>query len=257
MKSLKFFLLVFVISIPFWLIGVLTGHLPKEIPISLPISSLMAFSPLIAALILTHREDKSNGMKNLLKRIFDYNRIKKKIWYIPVFFLMPGIMVLSYGLMVLIKLPLPEPHIVFQMIPVFFLVFFITAIGEEAGWSGYIIEPMQNQWGALKAGIILGLVWAAWHILPYIQAHHTTSWIVWQCLGSVGLRVIIVWLYNNTGKSVFAAIIFHALINTSEFMFPNYGSHYNPAISGIIIIIITIIISFLWQSKTLAKYSYL
>jgi uncharacterized protein len=47
----KFFLLVFVLSIPFWLVDVLT-QLPKGIPINLPASSLMAFNPLIAALIL-------------------------------------------------------------------------------------------------------------------------------------------------------------------------------------------------------------
>jgi hypothetical protein len=50
---LKFFLLVFVLSVPFWLLDLLT-QLPKGIPINLPISSFQAFNPLIAALILTH-----------------------------------------------------------------------------------------------------------------------------------------------------------------------------------------------------------
>ncbi len=66
-------------------------------------------------------------------------------------------MILAYAVMHLIGSPLPEPHIPFQMIPIFLLMFFIGAIGEEVGWSGYAIDPMQNRWGALKASIMLGI----------------------------------------------------------------------------------------------------
>ena len=140
-SPLKYFLLVFAISLPFWLLGSLGGQLQKYIPINLPISAFGTFCPLIASLILAHMKDKQNGMKNLLKRIFDFQRIKKKSWYIPVIFLMPAIMILSYVVMLLTGYPLPEPKIPFQMIPVFFLLFFIGAIGEELGWSGYITDP--------------------------------------------------------------------------------------------------------------------
>ena len=36
------------------------------------------------------------------------------------------------------------------------LAFFVAALGEELGWSGYVIDPMQKRWGALRAGIIWG-----------------------------------------------------------------------------------------------------
>jgi hypothetical protein len=41
-------------------------------------------------------------------------------------------------------------------------------------------------------------------------------------------RVIIVWLCNNTGRSVFIAVIFHTMMNLSEYMFPNYGIALRP-----------------------------
>jgi membrane protease YdiL (CAAX protease family) len=255
-SPLIFFLLVFVISIPFWLIGAVTGHLPKAIPINLPISSLSAFCPLIAALILTYREKQYDGIKKLLWKVFDCKRIKMTIWYLPVIFLMPVIMALSYGTMRLMGSPLPEPQIPFLMIPIFLLVFSVGAIGEEVGWSGYVINPMQNRMGALKASIILGSVWAIWHVVPYIQTNNIAAWIAWQCLNTVGLRVLIVWLYNNTGRSVFAAILFHATINVSVFLFPNYGSRYDPAITGVIVASIATIVIFLWGSATLARYRY-
>jgi CAAX protease family protein len=55
------------------------------------------------------------------------------------------------------------------------------------------------------------------HVAPDLQGHHTWAWIAGQRRFSVVLRVLIVWLYNNTGRSVFAAILFHDMDNVSVF----------------------------------------
>lgn len=250
-----FFFLVFVLSIPFWLVDSLT-QLPKEVPINLPVSSLMAFNPLIAVLILTYRYNKSAGVKELLKRAFDYRRIEDRRWYVPIIFLMPAMMFLAYWVMYLMGLPLPEPDIPLQLIVILFPVFFIFAVGEEVGWLGYAIDPMQDRWGALKASIIMGSVWALWHLWGYFQTNNGSEWIIWQSLGSVPLRILIIWLYNNTGKSILAGILFHAMINVSEFSFPNYGSHYDPFISSIIFALVAAIVVFLWGPRTFTRYRF-
>jgi hypothetical protein len=93
--------------------------------------------------------------------------------------------------------------------------------------------------------------------VPDIEGHRTLAFIAGQrFLYSVVLRILIVWLYNNTGKSLFAAILFHDMVNVSEFSFPNYGSYYDPIITGTIIAITAVIVTFLWGSKTLARYRY-
>jgi membrane protease YdiL (CAAX protease family) len=162
-SPLKLFLLIFVLSIPFWLVDGLT-QLPKGVPINLPVSSPMAFNPLIAVLILTYRYNKSAGIKDLLKRAFDYKRTKEKRWYVPIIFLMPAMMFLAYWVMHLVGLPLPEPDIPLLLVVILFPVFFMTAMGEEMGWLGYAIDPMQDRWGALRASIIMGAVWGLWHL---------------------------------------------------------------------------------------------
>lgn len=255
-SPLTFFLLVFGLSIPFWVLGAVASDLTKALPINLPISALMLVCPLIAALILTYREQQASGVKQLLGRIFDHQRINRKIWYLPVVFLMPVLMLTSYGVMRLLGIPLPEPQLPVLMIPLFFIIFFITAIGEEVGWSGYAIDPLQNRWGAFRASLIVGSVWGVWHIVPYIQAHNTFWWIVGQGLAAIGLRVLIVWLYNNTGKSLFAAIIFHAMINVSTFLFPNYSSHYDPMIACVLITATAATVVLLWGPTTLARFRY-
>jgi uncharacterized protein len=251
----KFFLLVFVLSIPFWLVDVLT-QLPKGIPINLPASSLMAFNPGIAALILTYRYKKSAGIKDLVKTVFDHKRIKRKRWYVPTILLMPAMLFLSYCVMYLVGLPLPQPNIPLLFVLILFPLFFISALGEEVGWLGYAIDPMQDRCGALKASIILGTVWGLWHFWGYIELNNGLEWAIWQFLGSIPLRILIVWIYNNTGKSILAGILFHAMINVSEFSFPNFGSHYDPFISGIIFASAAAIVVLIWGPRTLARYRF-
>lgn len=124
------------------------------------------------------------------------------------------------------------------------------------GWSGFILNPTQNKYGALKASIIIEIVWAIWHSIPYYQAHQTTRWIVWQSIGTVFLSIIMVWIFNNAGKSVFAMILFHTLINISSYLIPNYSSNYDPLIFCVLLMIVVLIIIFFGDSKTLARCRY-
>jgi hypothetical protein len=255
-SPLAFFLLVFALSIPFWVAAAMVRQrLP--LPMNLPVSSLSVFCPLIAALILVRREDGPGGVKRLLRRVFDYRRIKRKIWYLPIIFGMPVIMVVSYGVMRLMGLPLPaQPRIPLLAAPVLFVVYFAAAAGEEAGWMGYAVEPMQDRWSALKTSLVLGSGWAVWHVTLYAQAHHDLAWIAWQTSSLVAVRLLIVWLYNNTGKAVLTAILFHDMMNVSQGLFPNSASHYDPAVTAPIIMIAAVIVTFLWGAKTLARYRF-
>ncbi len=80
-SRLIFFLLVFGLSSPFWLVGAVTG---LQVLPGLPVSSLVIVSPVIAALILVYRENGIAGITKLLKRSFDYKRIRAKVWYAPI-----------------------------------------------------------------------------------------------------------------------------------------------------------------------------
>jgi membrane protease YdiL (CAAX protease family) len=256
-SPLWFFVWVVAISIPFWIIGaVVEQYLPKDRLINLPLSSLMTFNPMIVALILIHRESGMQGVKALLKRVFDFKRIRNRVWYLPIFLLMPLIMVVEYIVMILTGNPIPDPQVELLMAPVLFVAFFIAAVGEELGWQGYAFEPLQTRWNALGAALILGVVWALIHIVPDFQMNHTLTWIIAQRLGTVALRVLIVWIYNNTGQSLFAAITLHAMNNVSTFLFPNNGSYFDPVIAFFIMGLIAVSVVIAWGPKTLARYRF-
>jgi uncharacterized protein len=241
----------------FRILGYIAPDTTKMLPIKLPISALMAFCPLLAAVILTYRERKNHGVKELLKLSFDFRKIKDKRWFIPIILLTPAIAIISYGYMKLTGALFSESEMNLISVIIFFFIYFIGAIGEEVGWSGYAIDPLQNRYIALKASLILGVFWAIWHIIPWRQAHQTTTWIVWQGLGTIFLRVVMVWIFNNSGKSVFAMVLFHTMLNTSPYLTPNYGSTYNPFIFAVLLIIISIAITYLWGARTLARFRFI
>jgi uncharacterized protein len=242
--------LTFALSIPFWIAGALTQ---LQLLPGIPISALGLLCVVGAASILVYRENGLTGVAELMKRSFDFKRVKAKIWYIPALLLMPGIMAVSFVVMRLLGAPLPAPQFSFATPFLLFAVFFISALGEELGWSGYAIDPLQDRFGAFAGALLLGAVWAVWHFIPLLSVQRSLAWIAWWALGTVALRVIITWLYNNTGRSVFIAALFHTMINLTWQLFPINGSYYDPRVTGSITAVVAVVIVIIWGPRTMVR----
>lgn len=257
-SALRFFILVFALSVPLWLLELFIdiGSLPLNIPIT---DIVAAFSPLFAACILTYKESGKIGINNLLKRIFDYKRIKSTKWTLTIVLLPIIIFFLIYLSLKIGNIKLPENYTIHYLsIPFLLVFFFLGAIGEEVGYMGYIIDPLQKKYNAFWASIIIGIPWAVWHYPSIIQQGHNFVWILWGTLGTVAFRVLYVWIYNNTNQSLFACILPHCLYNTGRVIFPNNKTisplaDY-PDIHYSVIAIIAIIVIILWGRKTLRSY---
>jgi uncharacterized protein len=247
-SSLAFFLLVFALSIPFWLIGAVTD---RELMPGLSVSALMAFCPMVAALILVHRENRAAGVIEMLSRSVDFRRISAMRWLVPVLLLMPGVNVVVYSLMRWMDMSLPAVQFSAAAALLMGLAFFVGALGEELGWSGYVIDPLQDRWNALTASLVLGVVGVLWHLVPFLLLQRPSTWIAWWCLYALAARVLTVWLYNNTGRSVFAASLFHATLNLTYMLFPVYGSHFDMRLGGLIMASVAVVVTVIWGPKTL------
>jgi membrane protease YdiL (CAAX protease family) len=250
-RGAGFFLLVFALSVPFWILGAVTD---MQLMPGLSISALMTFCPMAAALILRYRERGSAGATDLLRRSFDFRRIALVRWYIPVLLLMPAVSVLVYALMRWMDLPLPATQLPAAGSLLMALGFFVGALGEELGWSGYVLDALQAQWTALQAGMFLGLVAFLWHLVPLLLLQRSPTWIAWWSLYAVGARILIVWLYNNAGRSVFAVALFHATLNIAYMLFPVYGSHFDMRLGGLVMALTAALVTAMWGSRTLSRF---
>ncbi len=263
-RLLPFVALVFALSIPFFWMGSVTD---LQLMPGLSVSVLAAFCPMIAALLLVRRESGATGVRELLKRAIDFKRITDRRWYLPILLLIPAVSVAVYGLMRGLNLPLPTSAIQAQSVVqaladlsilstlLIFAVFLVLGLGEELGWSGYVLEPLQKRWTALQSGLILGAVGVAWHLVPLLVImHRAPAWIAWWCVYAVAFRILIVWLFNNTGSSVFAVALFHATLNLSFALFPINGSHFDIRLAGLVMACVTAMVVVFWGPKTLARY---
>jgi uncharacterized protein len=259
-QPLKFFLIVFALSIPLWIIETMADFTRSSLDFSIT-DILAAFTPVITASILVYKEEGRSGIRKFFKRIFDFARITKKIWYLPIIFLPLFVYFLIYLIIHLSGLPHADnPNIPFTSIPFLFVLFLIGAICEEAGYMGYAIEPMQERFGALGASILVGIPWAVWHYPSIIQQGHGFYWIAWATLGTVAARVLIVWIFNNTGQSLFACILFHTLLNVGRPLFPRDETHNPlvdyPEVHYSVISLTALIIVILWGSRTLVWHKH-
>ena len=79
-----------------------------------------------------------------------------------------------------------------------------------------------------------------------------------QLLMLVGNRVLVVWIFNNTGKSVFAAILFHAMDNTALASLPDVNAlaPWGTVTLCGLTLVAAAVVTLLWGPQTLARYRF-
>lgn len=130
--------------------------------------------------------------------------------------------ILALGGPVDISQELPSPLV---LVGIFVFAMILSGgLNEEPGWRGFAQPRLNKQYGALGASLLIGVVWAFWH-LPYFfipVAPHSSYPLVNQIGwfgGILTLSVILAWVYNSTG-SVLLAMVLHAMANTADLLIP-------------------------------------
>jgi membrane protease YdiL (CAAX protease family) len=63
-------------------------------------------------------------------------------------------------------------------LPIFIPPFFLTdaiITGEELGWRGYVLPRLQVRYSALVSSLIVGVIWAIWHIPTFLAPGNTAG----------------------------------------------------------------------------------
>jgi membrane protease YdiL (CAAX protease family) len=206
--------------------------------------------------IVTYRRHGVKGAAALIERALNLGRLHSTGWVLTALLFMPAVCGLEFGVLRLTGSVVPVPQIAFGEAIFFFAAFFVGAIGEELGWQGYAYPALTNRLDALSSAVLLGALWAFWHVIPFFELGRSVDWIVWHSLSAIALRVIIVWLFENTGKSLLVAVLFHTMINVSLALFPISGSYYDPFVMFAILLVAVGLAVFMWGPLTLAHYRY-
>ena len=90
--------------------------------------------------------------------------------------------------------------------------------GEELGWRGYGLPRLASRLGLRSASIVIGLVWAVWHLPLFFwfpEADKFRQSFPTYALGGVAISVAMAWLYARTNGSLFLMMLMHSAINQS------------------------------------------
>jgi CAAX protease family protein len=180
--------------------------------------------PIFSGFVMTATTEGREGVGDLLRRIVLW-RVGFR-WYLFALLGLPVAMLLGTllrpGALGSFDLS-AQPFTLAYIIAFVSMVLIGGPLFEEPGWTGFAQPRLQRLHGPLVGGLILGSLWALWHLpgflipsqnLTDIPPRGTVLDFVVFSLALVGLRFIIMWVVNNTRGSVLMAILTHASWNT-------------------------------------------
>ena len=228
MRSLvKFFLLTYIIS---WSLFIIAAIISRNAdspdagfsPAGYLIYLIGVFAPTLVAVFLSWRETRRAGVLALLRKIFTAPTYLG--WYI---FAIGYFATIKLFAAVVYRIAIGRwpllGHEAFYIIVAGIIFSTPMQAGEEIGWRGFALPRMSNRLGVAGASIILGIIWAGWH-LPFFFLHGNDKFgqsIPVYLLSVVAISVVMARLYWRSNESVMLTMLMHAAINNTTGIVPS------------------------------------
>jgi membrane protease YdiL (CAAX protease family) len=234
---LRFFIFTFLWSWFFWGIAILLGNgnskdlseLLTSSGIEGPLMTIGIFGPAFGAFVSLRTINGKGSIKPFIKSFLSL-KFGWKVW-LSIF--------LVLGLSTFIAWIIPEffgheriltylPSV--YIFPVYLLltVFFMGG-QEEIGWRGYILPFLEKRFGLIIGSLILGIVWAIWHLpLWFIpgSAQGFYNFFVFM-LGCIGYSYFFSWVIKASGNRLLSGLFVHGVANAFVPLFPTVIMEHN------------------------------
>jgi len=213
---------------------------------------LVAYGPMLSALIVTWTSQGLPGLKELGRRIFKWSCLK---WWVVAFSpLLLGILVIwILNRFTGSAIRLSDLGAVNYLPPLgvrgaLLLWIFTFGLGEETGWRGFALPRLQKGRSALAATMILAVFWALWHLPQFFYLFDPSMAVGWL-IGLFAGAVVLTWLYNSSPDNVLPVAIWHGCFNFMTASTADVGLL--PAVLSVIIIGWAVLVIILAKPKSL------
>jgi membrane protease YdiL (CAAX protease family) len=181
-----------------------------------------AYAPAIVAVALTAWTDGTEGVRTLLRPILKVE-VPARYYVFAILY----IVVVKLAVAALVRAfvgswPRFDASAV-AIAPFAIAVSTPFQAGEEIGWRGYALPRLAARMGFARAGLVLGVIWAFWHLPQFYIADGDTyhqSFPVWAAQ-VVAISVAFAWLYVRSGGSLLLVMLLHASLNNAKDIVPS------------------------------------
>jgi membrane protease YdiL (CAAX protease family) len=251
----EYFLVTFGFSWLCWLpdvldtSGVIKLLLPRELFLVLGV-----MGPLVSAVWVTFKKGGWKAVRSFFARSIDARF--EVIWWLIIMIVPFMVTTLAYIILCRFHnqtIDLSPWRTPWMIIPSILFMFFIGGGQEEFGWRGVALDALQGRWTALIASLVLGLIHGIWHLpLFFILGTGQYFMPIWLfLLTTPAISILATWIYNSTGKKLFAAWLLHATLNAANGVFPLFPNEADQDQSGFLILCGLI---WIWALIVLAVY---
>jgi membrane protease YdiL (CAAX protease family) len=232
-KLLIFFLATFVWTWAFYAPIAIGGHNPYQMPWMI-LLILGGMGPSLVGVVMVMLSRDREARRDFWRRSFSFKRVHAA-WWAVIFLLFP----ILYGISILVDLALggslPGMALLKDlianplMIPLAAFISFMSGpFSEEFGWRGYAEDRIISPLGIVTGTIVLGLIWGIWHLPLFFMSDTWHGQIgfglsgLWMfMLHSVGLSLLMTWVYLNTNRSILSGMFMHFTSNfTGQLLAP-------------------------------------
>lgn len=222
-RLLTYFGIAFAITWSMWILVILSSRHVVAVPSSatFPILLIGSFGPFLAASISCAIDGGPGAVIAFFGRAIRY-RIGGR-YLLAALLLAPVIGAAAwfvYAHQVGSPFALATP---FLHVPFLFLEMLLIggSIGEEFGWA-YAIDALESFWNPLPAAAVLGAIWGCWHLPLFFIPGLSQSYLPFGIflIFTIALRVLYVWAYEGSQKSILTTLLFHTSVNVTFNLYP-------------------------------------
>jgi membrane protease YdiL (CAAX protease family) len=240
---LMFFAIAFAISFAGILLVVGLGDVQGAVAPTDPRFLLMMLAwlagPSVASMVMTGLVSGRSGYRDLLRRLTTWRAGAG--WYALALLMAPLVSLgLSYALSVFSTEFLPAIVTSTDTTGVLVMGLSYGLLGggflEELGWTGFAVPRFRLRYSVFGAGLIIGLLWGAYHFSVIYWSGNPTGALALGLLLPAQLfawlppfRVLMVWMYDHT-NSLLLAMLMHASATASMLILQPFG------ISGVMLL---------------------
>ncbi|MEU1291262.1 CPBP family intramembrane glutamic endopeptidase [Streptomyces sp. NPDC005840] len=172
--------------------------------------------PIASALLVTGVSEGRAGLRAWRRRMTSFR--VGWLWYAAVLVAVPAALTLSTAALSGTGPVLPSAAVLVAYLPGLVLQMVTTGLAEEPGWREFAMPRLQHRHGALRATLIVGPLWGAWHLPLFL-----TEWGGGPHVGllepveflatTVAFSVVMTWLFNRSGESMPLVMLLHTSVN--------------------------------------------